>query len=813
MFRASTLKRLPSSVFTGSHSKALPPSSAAIGRCQGHNDSARPWGRHCRLYNSDTVSVPVKRSDLSKQKRVVVKLGSAVITREDECGLALGRLASVVEQVAELQKQKKEMILVTSGAVAFGKQRLRQESLMSMSLRQNLNHLATEQASRYLEPRACAAVGQNGLMFMYDAMFQQYGFKTAQVLVTKKDFENDFSRENLRSTLSNLCAFNTIPIINTNDAVASPPEPDKHLAGVISIKDNDSLAASLAVEIEARLLIIMSDVDGLYTAPPGTPDARLISTYSPTTTRDSSIIIGDKSRVGLGGMGSKVDAATWALNKGTSVVICNGCEENAIVNIVNGKKVGTFFTLAPLTGVPVEVQARQARAGGQKLQTLTAEDRSAVINRLADLVLERKAAIAGANQIDLDYARNTGMSQSTTSRLQVSEERLEKLSEDLRDTAASYSAVQGRVLKRTQLADGMELRQVTVPVGVLLVISEACPDTLLQMAALSICSGNGLLMRGGREASNTNKALHSLVQEALRPYAPPQAVGLVSHQEDITDLLHLQQDIDLVIPRGSSALVRHIHTSSQHIPVLGHTEGVCHVYIDEEADPEMAMRIVIDSKCQNPGASNTMETLLIHQNHRTGPLFDQICERLRNEDVDFRPGPRLAKLLKFSPSPCSSLKTEYGTLECTIEVVDNLDEAIHHINTHGSGHTDSIVTDSDANAEKFLKLVDSACVFKNTSTRFSDSSIFGQGTEVGISTSRVQARGPVGIEGLLTTKWELRGKGQARCDLTNGTLQLDHQSLPTEVATGEDDVTAHSSSTTCEQDSTDDDGCEKAENV
>ncbi|KAL8622653.1 hypothetical protein ACOMHN_009287 [Nucella lapillus] len=811
---------------------------------------------------------PDFRSDLTKVKRVVVKLGSAVITREDECGLALGRLASIVEQVAELQAQGREMLMVTSGAVAFGKQRLRQEAAMSMSMRQNLSNITPHKDGQVrptsLEPRACAAAGQSGLMYMYDSMFSQYGLKTAQVLVTKPDFQNEYSRQNLRSTLSELVALKIVPIINANDAVAPPPEPDKDLAGVISVKDNDSLAARLAVEVGAELLVIMSDVNGLYTAPPGLPDSRLLNTFCPLNPDGTKIIIGDKSRVGVGGMDNKVKAATWALKNGTSVVVCNGCEEKAIINIIiniiiiiiniiiiitiiiniiiidiiiitiiitiiiiiiiiiiipseggdvgseerhvkaatwalkngtsvvvcngceekaiiniiKGKKVGTFFTKTPSEGTSVEVQARQARDGGLQLQALTGEHRSAIVNRLADLLQNRKHDILEANQMDVSNAYSEGMSQVLMTRLLLNDEKLNTLAAGLRQIAESSTEALGRVLKRTKMAEGMELRQITVPIGVLLVIFESRPDALPQVAALSICSGNGLLLKGGREAYHSNKILHSLVQEALEPFAPRETVALVSRREDIADLLQMHEYLDLVIPRGSAQLVRQIQTESQHIPVLGHSEGICHVFVDEDVHPEMAMRIVLDSKCSYPAACNSMETLLIHQKHRQGHLFDQICEKLRNEGVDFHPGPKLSKLLKFGPSLSASMKTEYGGLECAIEVVESVDEAIEHINKYGSAHTDSIITNNEDNAEKFMKLVDSACVFSNASTRFADGYRFGLGAEVGISTSRIHARGPVGIEGLLTTKWVLKASGQTQQDFQDSTCQYLHQRLP-----------------------------------
>lgn len=332
-------------------------------------------------------------------------MGSAVITREDECGLALGRLASIVEQVSELQQQGHQMLLVTSGAVAFGKQKLRQEILMSMSVRQSL--LARESKKLMVPPRACAAAGQSGLMSLYEAMFVQYGLRTAQILVTKPDFDNENTRTNLSSTLNELLKLNIIPIINTNDAVSPPPQPDVDLHGVISIKDNDSLAARVAVEISADLLILLSDVDGLYSSPPGTEGSRLIRTYTPDSD-DFKVVCGEKSRVGVGGMDSKVKAATWALDRDISVVIANGFGEEIIRGIMTGKNVGTFFTKEKSDGTPVDILAANVRRGSRDLLALLPEQRADVIRCLAASLIDKQDAILSANKQDLTDARQSG---------------------------------------------------------------------------------------------------------------------------------------------------------------------------------------------------------------------------------------------------------------------------------------------------------------------------------------------------------------------------------------------------------------------
>ncbi|XP_066997087.1 delta-1-pyrroline-5-carboxylate synthase isoform X4 [Anabrus simplex] len=722
------------------------------------------------------------RSQLKYARRLVVKLGSAVITREDEHGLALGRLASIVEQVAECQIEGRECIMVTSGAVAFGKQKLTQELLMSLSMRETLSPKdhTREDAGTLLEPRAAAAVGQSGLMSLYDAMFAQYGVKLAQVLVTKPDFYNEETRRNLFSTLSELISLNIVPIINTNDAVSPPPQADEDLAGVISIKDNDSLAAMLAAEVQADLLILMSDVDGMYTCPPSQEGARLIPTYTPDL--GQTIQFGQKSRVGTGGMDSKVKAATWALDHGVSVVICNGMQEKAIKTILAGRKIGTFFTDSSPTGgaPPVDVLAENARVGSRQLQGLAPEQRAACISTLADLLISKQSDILEANAKDMSEATKSGLAKPLLSRLSLTPAKLKSLAAGLHQIAETSHQNVNRVLRRTRLASGLELTQITVPIGVLLVIFESRPDCLPQVAALAISSANGLLLKGGKEASNSNKALMELVTEALRSVDAKNAISLVSTREEITDLLSMDQHIDLIIPRGSSELVRSIQERSQHIPVLGHAEGICHVYVDSQADLQKALKIVRDSKCDYPAACNAMETLLIHEDLlKNGSFFIDVCSMLKEEGVSIFAGPNLSTQLTFGPPPAKSLRTEYGALECAIEIVKDTQAAIDHIHTYGSGHTDVIVTENGHTASEFLRQVDSACVFHNASSRFADGYRFGLGAEVGISTARIHARGPVGVEGLLTTKWVLQGEGHAASDFAEGgTMKFVHESLP-----------------------------------
>ncbi|XP_028166642.1 delta-1-pyrroline-5-carboxylate synthase [Ostrinia furnacalis] len=673
--------------------------------------------------------------------------------------------------------------MVTSGAVAFGRQKLTQELLMSLSMRETLSPSdhTREDAGSILDPRAAAAVGQSELMSMYDAMFSQYNVKIAQVLVTKPDFYNEETRKNLFCTLSELISLNIVPIVNTNDAVSPPMyiHDDTVVPGTgkkgIGIKDNDSLSALLAAEIQSDLLIMMSDVDGIYNKPPWEDGARMMHTY----TSKEQVQFGQKSKVGTGGMDSKVNAATWAMARGVSVVICNGMQDKAIKTIISGRKVGTFFTdYATNASNSVDELAENARTGSRVLQQLSPHDRASAIHSLADSLVDKQDQILEANAKDLEEATKGGLASALLSRLSLSPGKLKTLSVGLKQIADSSYENVGRVLRKTKLAENLVLRQVTVPIGVLLVIFESRPDSLPQVAALAMASANGLLLKGGKEAAHSNKALMDLVKESLKTVGAQDAISLVSTREEISDLLAMEKHIDLIIPRGSSDLVRNIQKQSQHIPVLGHAEGICHVYIDKDADPVKALKIVRDAKCDYPAACNAMETLLLHEDHLSGTMFTDICNMLKKEGVKIHAGPKLSSHLTFGPPPARSMKHEYGSLECCIEIVKDMDEAVEHIHKFGSSHTDVIITENDNAAKKFLGSVDSACVFHNVSSRFADGFRFGLGAEVGISTARIHARGPVGVEGLLTTKWILEGTDHTAAEFNEGRRSWVHETLP-----------------------------------
>ncbi|KAJ6432599.1 hypothetical protein OIU84_019774 [Salix udensis] len=397
-----------------------------------------------------------------------------------------------------------------------------------------------------------------------------------------------------------------------------------------------------------------------------------------------------------------------------------------------------------------------ARESSRRLQALSSQDRKKILMGVADALEANENLIKIENEADVAAAQLAGLDKSLISRLALKPGKIESLANSIRVLANMEDPI-GHVLKRTELADGLVLEKTSSPLGVLLIVFESRPDALVQIASLAIRSGNGLLLKGGKEAKRSNAILHKVITTAIPDTVGGRLIGLVTSRDEIPDLLKLDDVIDLVIPRGSNKLVSQIKSSTK-IPVLGHADGICHVYVDKSANMEMAKRVVLDAKIDYPAACNAMETLLVHQDLGQTSGLNELIVALRTEGVTLFGGPRACKVLNLPEA--HSFHHEYNSMACTVEIVDDVYAAINHIHQHGSAHTDCIIAEDQDVAEVFLCQVDSAAVFHNASTRFCDGARFGLGAEVGISTSRIHARGPVGVEGLLTTRWILRGCGQ-----------------------------------------------------
>jgi glutamate-5-semialdehyde dehydrogenase len=430
-----------------------------------------------------------------------------------------------------------------------------------------------------------------------------------------------------------------------------------------------------------------------------------------------------------------------------------------------------------LQASPLETQLQQARQASLVMSQLTTEQKNTAVATLAQLITQHQANLLQANATDCDLAQAQGVAQPLQDRLALSPNKLATLVQGLHDVA-NLPDPTGKVLRHTLLDDGLTLKQITVPLGVVAIIFESRPDVMPQIMSLILKSGNAVVFKGGSEAAHSNAAFMRLadaLSEAC-PFLPQGWVTLLTTREQVQALLAYPQYVDLVIPRGSNALVQHIMANTS-IPVLGHADGICHVVVDDTAPLAEALAVVEDSKCQYPSACNALETLLVLADATPTflPALAQLAER---RGITLKACPTsLPYLPQAQPATDEDWRTEYGDLTLAVKVVTTLTEAMAHINTYGSHHTDALLSQNELAQQAFLQGVDSASVFINASTRFADGFRYGLGAEIGISTARTHARGPVGLEGLVSTKWLLHGHGHVAGDYAKGSKQFKHQPL------------------------------------
>lgn len=412
----------------------------------------------------------------------------------------------------------------------------------------------------------------------------------------------------------------------------------------------------------------------------------------------------------------------------------------------------------------MEKIAQNAKTASYKLASLSEKIKNEALLQIADYIKSNSELILQENKKDLAEAekllREGNLTKAFYNRLKFDQEKLNTVVQGIKDVAALEDPV-NKVLWAMKMDDGLELYRVSCPIGVIGVIFESRPDVVPQIASLAIKSANAVILKGGIEAFNTNKIFVELINDALKtiPEFPENTINFIKTREDVQELLKMDGYIDLIIPRGSNNLVKYIQGNTK-IPVLGHAEGICHVFIDEFADLTKAIKISVDSKIQYPAACNAVETILVHKNIAEKVLPDLIYE-FKKEEVLVKGDELTKKIVKETePATEEDWKTEYGDKIVSIKVVNDTMEAINHINTYGSGHTDCIITENAENRDLFMNLVDSSGVYCNASTRFSDGFRYGFGAEVGISTNKTHARGPVGLEGLTIYKYKLYGNGQ-----------------------------------------------------
>lgn len=407
-----------------------------------------------------------------------------------------------------------------------------------------------------------------------------------------------------------------------------------------------------------------------------------------------------------------------------------------------------------------------------KMAALSGEVKNNALLKIAEALKSNKDKIIAANNIDLKRSEEEKLASPLLKRLKFDEKKIDEVIEGIKSLIGLENPV-GKTLLSTMLDEGLDLYKVSCPIGVIGIVFESRPDALVQISTLCLKSGNSVLLKGGREALETNKALANVIEEASITAGLPQGwITLLESRDDVNEMLKMDEYIDLLIPRGSNEFVRYIMDHTR-IPVMGHADGICHVYVDRSASINMATRIVVDSKTQYVAVCNATETLLVDE-AIAEDFLPVLKTELDKKNVEIFGDEGTQKIIPVKQASEADWATEYLDYTISIKLVAGIDEAIKHINTYGSGHTDSIVTNDKPKALKFMNLVDAGNVFWNASTRFSDGFKYGFGAEVGISTSKLHARGPVGLEGLTSYKYMMIGNGQIVDDYATSKKTFKH---------------------------------------
>jgi glutamate-5-semialdehyde dehydrogenase len=422
----------------------------------------------------------------------------------------------------------------------------------------------------------------------------------------------------------------------------------------------------------------------------------------------------------------------------------------------------------------IEEKVIEAKKASIILASVSTDTKNAALEAMAQALDDNRDKILEANKKDIEAAeklkRKGELSQALVDRLKVNDSKISGMIDGIRDVIKLEDPV-GKTIDALELDQGLELYQVSCPIGLIGVIFEARPDVVPQVMSLCLKSGNATIFKGGSEALNSNRVIFDLLNEAAESTKgmPSGAFQLMETREEVNDILSMDAYIDLLIPRGSNAFVKYMQDNTK-IPVLGHADGICHVYVDDEADLSKAYDVCFDSKVQYPAVCNAMETLLVNENiadkflPKMARMYDEADVQMRCDEASFELLGQIDFLKSIARAIEDDWRTEYNDLTLSIKIVESMDEAIEHINNYGSHHTDGIITENDLKKKKFTELVDSSSVMLNASTRFADGFRYGKGAEVGISTNKIHARGPVGMEGLLIYKYILVGNGDKVAD-------------------------------------------------
>lgn len=414
----------------------------------------------------------------------------------------------------------------------------------------------------------------------------------------------------------------------------------------------------------------------------------------------------------------------------------------------------------------IQEQAALMKLDSPKMAATTIEDRNAALKAVITALLSNKEAILAANKKDLDEAEKSHVDVPVLKRLKFNEDKLNDVIRGIEDLISLPDPLGSVQMKRELDSDLLLIRE-SCPIGVIGVIFEARPDAMIQISTLCIKSGNCAILKGGSETLYTNREIFQTIYQAVIDSGlPKNCIFQAEARSEISELLSCHDSVDLLIPRGSNSFVQYIMNHTK-IPVMGHADGICHIYADKDLDVEKAVKIIIDSKTQYTAVCNAAETLLVHKDAAEA-LLPVLSKAFREKNVEVRGTAAVQQIISCNNATEEDFKTEYLDFIISVKIVDDLEEAIVHINRYGSHHTDCIITENTATAEKFMQYVDSAGVYQNCSTRFADGYRYGFGAEVGISTGKLHARGPVGLEGLCTYKYKLFGNGNIVADYAEG---------------------------------------------
>lgn len=423
----------------------------------------------------------------------------------------------------------------------------------------------------------------------------------------------------------------------------------------------------------------------------------------------------------------------------------------------------------------IKEQAAKMKLDSSKMSATTLENRNNALKAIADALTANKEYIIKANETDLLKAEEDGLTAPVLKRLKFNEDKINDVVKGIKDLIGLPDPL-GKVLMKRELDSDLLLVRESCPIGVIGVIFESRPDAMVQISTLCIKSGNCAVLKGGSEAMNTNREVfNTIYKAAVSAGMPENCMMQVEAREEISELLACHDSVDLLIPRGSNAFVQYIMSNTK-IPVMGHADGICHIYADSAIDVDKAVRVIIDSKTQYTAVCNATETLLVHKD-AADKLLPKLNEAFRHKMVEVRGTEEVQKIIDCEEATEEDFKTEYLDLIISVKIVENIDEAIEHINKYGSHHTDCIITEDKDAAAKFMQYVDSAGVYQNCSTRFADGYRYGFGAEVGISTSKLHARGPVGLEGLCTYKYKMFGNGNIVADYAEGKRKFEFKDL------------------------------------